>query len=140
MDYYNEIDPYGQESVPYQPRQAHASGQRQYQYMEQPIPERNRMAIPPRMPKSEAVALVQQFKKGLVVASIVGFAVLSALVVGHTTGVTSSVQQQPDDNTFQQPDQSQDHGGFFQQQQQGQGGYGFGSNGNQQPVSGSRTS
>ena len=141
MDYYNQVDPYDQEQLPYQsyqPQQTRASRQ----YMERPIPERLRSAMPPRMPKAEALALVQQFKKWLVIASVVGFGVLSGLVVSHTTGITSAAtQQQPGDNTTQQqsdPSQSQDNGGFFQQQH---GGYGFGPNSTQQPpVSGSRTS
>lgn len=147
MDYYNQIDPYDQEQLPYQPRQPHQTEQARAprQYMERPLFDRPRSATPPRMPKAKALALVQQCKKWLVVASLIGFGVLTGLVVNHTTGVTSTSaqQQQPGDNTIQQraPAQSQDDGGFFQQQQQPQGGYGLGPNSTQQPpVSGTRTS
>ena len=146
MDYYNQVDPYDQEQLPYQPQyQPRQSEQARAarQYMERPQFDRARSAIPPRMPKAEALALVQQLKKWLVVASLVGFGVLTGLVVNHATGVTSTSAQQPGDNTIQQPApaQSQDDGGFFQQQQQPQGGYGLGPNSTHQPpVSGSRTS
>lgn len=144
MDYYNQIDPYEQESLPYQSQESQQERPSR-QYMERPVFERPRSAMPPRMPKAEALALVQQFKKWLVVASLVGFSVLTGLVVSHATGVTSTAapQQQPDDDTIQhfEHSHSQDDGGFFQQQQQPQGGYGLGPNSTQQPpVSGSRTS
>lgn len=140
MDYYNQIDPYDQEQLPYQTHQSREVYDSR-QYMEQPVAERSRSAMPSRMPRAEALTLVQQFKKWLIVASLVGFGVLTGLVADHAIGFTSTAihQHQQGGNTIQQFDRSQSHDNddFFRHHH---GRHGFGQdNTQQQPVSGSYT-
>ncbi len=147
-------DPYGQQSFPYQPYGAHASGIYQRNETVSPSPtsrvamrahskQVNTRPVTPRKSKAETLALVHEFKKWLVAGSVITFGLLGGLVAGHAVGTTAS-QATPASNA------PSTGGGFFQQgpqgqQQQGQqqqgGGYGFG-NGNfgQPPVSGSHTS
>jgi hypothetical protein len=80
--------------------------------------------------KAEALSLARRLKRGLIVASFVGFGTLSGLAISHTVGVTASQtpvatpsQSQPSSGAN---DDNGNQGGFFGQQQQG--GYGFGSN------------
>jgi hypothetical protein len=96
-------------------------------------------SVPARMPKAKARARARTLKKGLVLASVLGFGALSGLVASHATGVTA---QQPPATTVPSnglsPTSPPSSGGFFQQQP---GGYGFGSNGTtQSPFSSSGVS
>jgi len=89
-----------------------------------------------RMPKAEALSLVQKLKRWLVVASVVAFGAFGALALGHATGVTAQSTNSATQQTA--PASSSQNGGFFQQQQ---GGYQFGSGSSSQaPVTTSRTS
>ena len=158
MFYPDANDPYGQSSLPYQPRGAHTSGiyQRNETVSLSPTSQAamharsvqaNTRPVTPRKSKAETLTLVHEFKKWLVAGSVITFGLLGGLVAGHAVGTTSN-QATPASNAPSTSPSS--GGGFFQQgpqgqQQQGQqqqgGGYGFG-NGNfgQPPVSGSHTS
>jgi hypothetical protein len=89
--------------------------------------------IPP-MPKVQALELAEKLKRGIIVVALLGFGMLSALVIGNmpTTASTSTNQATP---TQTDPSSS---GGVLQQQQ---GGYGFGATPTPQgPVSRSHSS
>ncbi|HVB60688.1 MAG TPA: hypothetical protein VNE61_05785 [Ktedonobacteraceae bacterium] len=89
-----------------------------------------------RMPKAEALSLVQKLKRWIVVASVMAFGVIGALAVGHVTGITSQATNSATQQTA--PASSSQNGGFFQQPQ---GGNQFGSGSSSQaPVTTSRTS
>lgn len=75
------------------------------------------------MPKAQALELVRWLKRGLVVASIVGFTALSALVASHITGVTANANNTAP-SQFQPSQPAQQQGGNFFNQQ---GGSNFGS-------------
>ena len=87
---------------------------------------------PKALTKQQALSLVGRLKKGLIVASIVGFGALSGLAISHSVGVTAA--QTPATTPAQSPsvpfagpnDDNGNQGGYFGQQQQG--GSGFGSN------------
>lgn len=92
-----------------------------------------------RMSKSEALDLVESLKKSILVAALITFGVLSALVATHVAGSAAN-NTSPPSPSFD-PSQQQDpnnSGGFFNQQRGG-GGYQFGPGGSQ-PSSGTRTS
>ncbi len=107
------------------------SGQRNMQD-QKPKPEQ-------RMPKTQALELVNVYKKRLIVASLVVFGLVSGLVAFHQVGAAAN--QAPVDPSQAAPviQPSDDGGGFFDQQ----GGNNFGSGGSwqqQQPSSGTRVS
>ena len=49
-------------------------------------PQGQKQNTPARMPKAQALALLRQVKRGIVVASFLGFGTFSALVMSHTVG------------------------------------------------------
>ena len=106
------------------------SGQRNIQN-QKPKPEQ-------RMPKTQALELVDIYKKRLIVASLVVFALVSGLVAFHQVGAAAN--QVPVDPSQAAPvTQPSNGGGFFDQQ----GGNNFGSGGfwqQQQPSSGTGVS
>jgi hypothetical protein len=88
---------------------------------------------PKALSKQQALSLARRLKRGLIVASIVGFGTLSGLAISHSVGVTAS--QTPATTPSQSPsapsgtnNDDGNQGGYFGQQPQQQGGYGFGSN------------
>jgi hypothetical protein len=96
-----------------------------------------------RMPKTQALELVNTYKRRLIFASLVVFGLVSGLVAFHQVGVNAS--QAPVDPSqsapVTQPAQPSNGGGFFDQNQQG--GNNFGSGGfwqQQQPSSGTGVS
>lgn len=95
-----------------------------------------------RMPKTQALELVNTYKKRLIVASLMVFGLVSGLVAFHQVGAAAS--QAPVDPSQQAPvtqPQPSNGGGFFDQNQQG--GNNFGSGGfwqQQQPSSGTGVS
>lgn len=150
MSYTNNEDIYTRYAPPYYsfPQQTQATADTRYSAPASAPRLQNRPPVsqaprprqsPPvekRMPKAEALSLVQKLKRWAVVASVVTFGAVGALALGHATGVTS----QPTNSATQQnaPASSSQNGGFFQQQQ---GGYQFGSGSSSQaPVTSSRTS
>jgi hypothetical protein len=91
-----------------------------------------------RMPKTQALELVNVYKKRLIVASLVVFGLVSGLVAFHQVGAAPN-QQQVDPSQSAPVPQPSNGGGFFDQQ----GGNNFGSGGfwqQQQPSSGSGVS
>src|ERR1051326_5018117 len=100
-------------------------------------------AKPKRMSKAETLAMVDSFKKFLVVGSLISFGVLGGLAASHITGVTSSQAAPSSPETGpsinspgpQSPSNSVNNGGFFNQ-----GGYQFGPGSSQSPSTGTRTS
>lgn len=88
-----------------------------------------------RMPKTQALELVNVYKKRLIVASLMVFGILSGLVAFHQVGAAANQNQvNPSQST---PVTQPSNGGFFDQQ----GGNNFGSGGfGQQPSSGSGVS
>jgi hypothetical protein len=94
-----------------------------------PPPPQKPRRIPP-MPKAQALELVEMFKRGIVVASLLGFGTLSALVLSnmHISASTNAnqitpSQTNPFDSSSDDSSGDSTSGGTFQQ-----GGYGFGSN------------
>ncbi len=131
----------------YQPAQPVAPRYEQVNQRAQ-VPEQARKATatPARMPKAQALGIVDTLKKGVVMASVVAFSAFGVLAAGHTV-VANHSSSTPNVNppSFSQPNQSDDSGnssqnsgGFFNQQ--GGGGYGFGSSNSQAPVTGSNVS
>ena len=91
-----------------------------------------------RMPKTQALELVNIYKKRLIVATLVVFGLMSGLVAFHQVG-TAANQGQVDPTQSAPVTQPSDGGSFFDQQ----GGNNFGSGGfwqQQQPSSGSGVS
>jgi hypothetical protein len=92
------------------------------------------------MPKTQALELVNIYKKRLIVASLVFFGLVSGLVAFHQVGAAAN--QAPVDPSQSAPvTQPSNGGGFFDQGQQG--GSNFGSGGfwqQQQPSSGTGVS
>jgi len=83
-----------------------------------------------RMPKTQALELVNVYKKRLIVASLVVFGLLSGLVAFHQVGAAANQGQV--DPSQSAPVTQPSNGGFFDQQ----GGNNFGSGGPwQQPAS-----
>lgn len=99
-----------------------------------------------KMPKAEALELLDSLKKMIVVGSVIGFGVLSALVATHAVGSTANPSQatpggnsiSPNNNNGMNDNGTNpsDNGGFFNQG----GGNGFGSGGFSQPSSGTGVS
>ena len=91
-----------------------------------------------RMPKTQALELVNVYKRRLIVAALVVFGLLSGLVAFHQVGASAN-QGQEDPSQSTPVTQPSNGGNFFDQQ----GGNNFGSGGlwqQQQPSSGSRVS
>jgi hypothetical protein len=108
---------------------------------------------PGRVSKAETLSLVKMLKRGLLVASVLGFGAMGGLVMSHTVGTTNQAAGSPPVQTgspptspslftpFDREDHEEDHDedeeGFFQQQ----GGYNIGANrSTQPPATTSRTS
>lgn len=93
-----------------------------------------------RTSKAQALAIVQAFKKWLVIGSVMCFGVFGGLAAGHITGVTSQAGTNSATQQQAAPTNSE-QGGFFQQQPPQSGGNGFGnSSTSQAPASGSSVS
>jgi hypothetical protein len=91
-----------------------------------------------RMPKTQALELVNVYKKRLIFASLVAFGLLSGLVAFHQVGTVAN-QNQVNPSQPAPVTQPSNGGGFFDQQ----GGNNFGPGGfgqQQQPSSGSGVS
>ena len=96
-----------------------------------PVLENQKPKSPARIPKAQALPLVNKFKQCLVVASLVGFGTFSGLAAFHQVNATATVKQTSSTSS------SQNDTSFFNQQ----GGNNFGSsNSSQVPVSGSGVS
>ena len=103
-----------------------------YQEWQQSI-QSPRPNIQERMPKTQALELVNVYKKRLIVASLVAFGLVSGLVAFHPVG-TAANQNQVSPSQPAPVSQPSNGGGFFDQQ----GGNNFGSGGfgqQQQPSS-----
>ena len=102
-------------------------------------------AKPQRMSKAETLAMVDSFKKFLVVGSLISFGLLGGLAASHITGATSSQAAPSSPETGpsidspgpQSPSNSDNNGGFFNQGNQGNQ---FGPGSSQSPFTGSSTS
>jgi hypothetical protein len=108
-----------------------------YQEWQQSI-QSPRSNIQERMPKTQALELVNVYKKRLMVATLVAFGLVSGLVAFHQVGTTAA-QNQVSPSQSAPVTQPSNGGGFFDQQ----GGNNFGSGGfgqQQQPSSGSGVS
>lgn len=100
-----------------------------------------------KMSKADALELLDSLKTSIMVGAIIGFGVLSALVVTHAVGSAgSSSQSTPNNNSIfpnnttnpnNNSNNPSNNGGFFNQQG---GGNGFGSGGYSQPSGGTHVS
>jgi hypothetical protein len=110
------------------------NGQRNIQ-SQKPKPEQ-------RMPKTQALELINIYKKRLIVASLVVFGLVSGLVAFHQVGAAANqARVDPSQSSPVTQPQPSNGGGFFDQNQQG--GNNFGSGGfwqQQQPSSGTGVS
>ena len=105
MNNFDTFDEYRQSSVPYQsdgryaplqsfqdgnvpPRDTRAQRQRPYPKL-QPSLQEQKPPTPTRMPKAQALTLLRRVKRGIVIASFLGFGTFSALALGHTVGATT---------------------------------------------------
>jgi hypothetical protein len=159
--------PYSQPYIPYQPN-VYTQQQQQNTYTQQPRrpaaqTQQARPKQAARMPKEQALALVDKMKKGLAVGSLLCFGVVGGLIINHTTSTTShqtsttgqsttpattsssgtsAGQSTSSSNTSSgQSTTSSSNGSSSQSFPQQAGSYGFGSqNSNQQGVSGSSVS
>jgi hypothetical protein len=108
----------------------------QYQKRQQGI-QKQKPKSAERMPKAQALELVNVYKKRLIVASLVVFGLVSGLVAFHQVGATANQEQV--DPSQSVPATQPSNGNFFDQQ----GGNNFGSGGSwqqQQPSSGTGVS
>lgn len=106
----------------------------QYQEWQQRI-QNQKPKLQERMPKTQALELVNAYKKRLIVATLMVFGLLSGLVAFHQVGASASQQQVSPSQ--QAPETQPSNGGFFDQQ--GGNNFGSGSSG-QQPSFGSGVS
>lgn len=142
MDYQNADDTYYQQPIQYMDMTPSNTRQRgRPMPPQQAMRSQEKVTKVERMSKAEALSFVASCKKWLIVASVVGFGVLTGFAANNIVGVTSHATT-PASNTSPSTtgssSSSDDGGGFFQQQQ---GGFGFGNSQSQQgPVSSSRTS
>jgi hypothetical protein len=103
---------------------------------------------PARMPRARALEVTRRFKTALIAGSVMAFGVLTALVAGHTTGVTARGASNgssgaPATSTPTSTLSNDDSGGFFNSAPSTSGNGGFGvspSAPSQPPVSGSSVS
>ncbi len=125
---------YERESGKVQSGQQQASLQYQawQQSMQNPKPK-----LQDRMPKTQAVELVNVYKRRLIVSALVVFGLLSGLVAFHQVGAVAN-QEQVDPSQSVPANQPSNGGNFFDQQ--GGNNFGSGGFGQQQPSSGSRVS
>ena len=135
-DTFSNQSPY-EYHLPFQPsleRQAPPAMASQYRESRVPVYPNVSAPRPKALSKQQALSLVGRLKKGLIVASIVGFGALSGLAISHSVGVTAA--QTPATTPSQSPalpssgtnNDDGNQGGYFGQQPQQQGGSGFGSN------------
>ncbi len=122
MPYYQQGQTF-QNAQQYQPRQTF-----------QPAPQKPvAPKVPAKMPKQQAMALVEQVKQWVVVSSVLVFGVIGGLTVGYTVGSTSII------TTTSKTTAASTSSNIFQQ-----GGFSFGSsnssNSSQVPVSSTRVS
>ena len=102
MNNFDTFDEYREASVSYQSNQRHMplqSSQGGSVLQREPEAQRQRpypklqpgqkQAMPARMPKAQALVLLRKLKRGIVIASLLGFGTFSALSLGHTMGVTA---------------------------------------------------
>ncbi|GAC1401114.1 MAG: hypothetical protein NVS4B12_05270 [Ktedonobacteraceae bacterium] len=157
----NTFSEYRQSSLPYQPAQEQASfpssrhgkglpQEAQIQQQQRP-PHTQQRKVSARMPKAQALVLLRKMKRGIVIASFLGFGTFSALAMGHTVGATAQLA-----TTTKTTTQTARPAATATKKtttttatatpattttQQGGGGYGFGSsNSTSTPVSGTHTS
>jgi hypothetical protein len=100
---------------------------------------------PARMPRSRALEVTRRFKTALIAGSVMAFGVLTALVAGHTTGVTARGASNGSSGAPAPTSapSNDDSGGFFNSAPSTSGNGGFGvspSAPSQPPVSGSSVS
>lgn len=104
---------------------------------------------PPRMPRARALEVTRRFKTALIAGSVMAFGVLTALVAGHTTGVTAQAASSgssatPATAAPTSTPSDDDSGGFFNSAPSNSGdngGFGVSSSApSQAPVSGSNVS
>lgn len=99
---------------------------------------------PARMPRTRAMEMTRRFKTVLIAGSVMAFGVLTALVAGHTTGVTARGASNASSGApATSTPSNDDSGGFFNSAPSNSGNGGFGvspSAPSQPPVSGSSVS
>lgn len=98
-----------------------------------------------RMPRSRALEVTRRFKAVLIAGSVMAFGVLTALVAGHTTGVTARAASNGSSGSPAPTSAPSDvgSGGFFNSAPSNSGNGGFGvspSAPSQPPVTGSNVS
>src|SRR5258708_4954680 len=103
----------------------------------QSVPQ-SQQARPARMPKAQALALAQKFKRGIVVASILCFGTVGGLVINQTT-VTAAQQSTSSTTSTNQSTTNQSSSKNFFQQGTGSN-FGSSNSTTQSPVSGSSVS
>jgi hypothetical protein len=110
-----------------------------------------RAAKPARMPKARSLEVIHRFKTALIAGSVMAFGVLTALVAGHTTGVTARAASSGSSGSSATPataaptrtPSDDDSGGFFNSapSNSSNGGFGVSSSApSQAPVTGSNVS
>lgn len=104
---------------------------------------------PSRMPRARALEVTRRFKTALIAGSVMAFGVLTALVAGHTTGVTAQAASSgssatPATAAPTSTPSDDDSGGFFNSSPSNSGangGFGVSSSAPAQaPVTGSNVS
>ncbi|MGH2502625.1 MAG: hypothetical protein ACRDID_08935 [Ktedonobacterales bacterium] len=107
-------------------------------------PARHPAGQPARMPRARALEVTRRFKTALIAGSVMAFGVLTALVAGHTTGVTARAASNASSGApATSTPSNDDSGGFFNSAPSTSGNGGFGvspSAPSQPPVSGSSVS
>jgi hypothetical protein len=123
-----QSQPYtSQFATPYDGRQPLPRQQNQAQR-----PVNQKPKAPEKMPKAQAMALANKFKRGLAITSILGFGVFGGLVALHQIGSTTTQSSQNSSNSSS----SQDSNNFLNQQ----GGNTNGTSSSSSTVTGTRTS
>lgn len=106
-------------------------------------PNKTKAPVPARLSKQESLRLATVFKRGVLIATTMGFGVFVGLVARHNGNASASQpsivpSSQTAVSTQATPANTGSASDLFNAQ--GQGGYGFGGNGGQLPVTGTSAS
>jgi hypothetical protein len=107
-------------------------------------PTKTKTPVPARLSKQESLRLATVFKRGVLIATTMGFGIFAGLVARHIGGASASQpssivpSSQTAVSTQATPPNTGSASDLFNAQ--GQGGYGFGGNGGQVPVTGTSAS
>lgn len=97
-----------------------------------------------RMSKQDALSLAGKLKRGIIIASVIGFGTLGGLALGHVTGVTSNTNASSSTKqtspATSSSNSSSSTNSSSSSSSSNSGGFQFGTTGSSAPITGSSTS